>query len=255
MKIALGIPTSGAPSQPFLQSLTQLQMPPSASSFERLVVSGNFVPAQRELILRRALAAGAERLLMCDDDMVLPPDALHKLTAVLDGDPQCALAGALYYSRDGFRPMAVEDWNPDNTTTAHIPSFTDRPVAVSGVGFGCVLLRIDAIASMERPYFASHVYIEPDAARVRVCDEDYLMCARLRQAGHRVVLHAGVRCGHYDRTSGITQPLSWEDPLSTAMPRMAVLQDGERRLVPLAAAQAGDERHERAEMTYIWQQP
>lgn len=255
MKIALGIPTSGAPSQPFLESLTQLHIPTSVSSFERIVVSGNYVPAQRELIVRRALDAGAERLLMCDDDMILPPDALQKLAVVLDRDPECALAGALYYSRDGFRPMAVDDWDPENTTTAHVPAFTDQPVTVSGVGFGCVLVRLDALAAMEVPYFTSHVYIEADAARVRVCDEDYLMCARLRAMGHRIVLHAGLRCGHYDRHSGTTQPLVWEDASTTAVPRMAVLADGCTQLVPLAQAQAGRERHERVQITYVWPQP
>lgn len=252
MKLLLAIPTSGAPAQPFLESLATLQLPAGVASFDRAIVSGNYVPAQRELIVRRALESGADRLLMCDDDMILPPDALQKLSAVLDRDPRCALTGALYYSRDGFRPMAVDNWDSSRTTSANIPGFTAGPVEVAGVGFGCVLLRLDALRSMARPYFEAHVFVEPDASRVRVCDEDYLLCARLRNEGHTVVLHAGVRCGHYDRASQRVQPERWEEPAATAAPRMAVSQGGVKKLVPLAGVEAAGERHEQVSITYVW---
>ncbi|MBV8639534.1 MAG: hypothetical protein JO322_15760 [Candidatus Eremiobacteraeota bacterium] len=252
MRLFIGIPTSGSPAKPFVESLATLEIPASFSSVDRTIVTGNFVPAQRELIVRRALARGADRLLMCDDDMVLPKDALAKLSAVLDEDSSCALAGALYYSRDGFRPMIVGNWNAADTTSATIPAFGDEPVAVDGVGFGCVLLRLDALRAMEAPYFSAQVYIEPNASRVRVCNEDYLFCARLRAGNLHVILHPGVRCGHFDRATGTVHPEAWEDSRVTSEPRMAVLKDGSIQLVPLAAAQSGDERHELAAISYVW---
>lgn len=252
MKLFIGIPTSGSPAKPFLESLGTLEIPASISSVDRTVVTGNYVPAQRELIVRRALARSADRLLMCDDDMVLPADALTKLSAVLDEDASCALAGALYYSRDGFRPMAVVNWDAADTTSANIPAFASEPVAVDGVGFGCVLLRLDALLAMETPYFSAQVYIEPDASRVRVCNEDYLFCARLRAANLRVLLHPGVRCGHFDRATGTIHPQAWEDVRVTSEPRMAVLQDGKQQLVPLAPSARGEERHESAAISYVW---
>ncbi len=252
MKLFIGIPTSGSPTKPFVESLSALETPATVTSMDRTVVTGNYVPAQRELIVRRALARGADRLLMCDDDMVLPKDALAKLSAVLDEDPACALAGALYYSRDGFRPMAVDKWNPDDTTSANVPGFGEAPVAVDGVGFGCVLLRLDALPSMQPPYFSAHIFIEPTASRVRVCNEDYLFCARLRADSFKVVLHPGVRCGHFDRTSGAVQPEAWENARVTSEPRMAVLKDGIQQLVPLAQSASGTERHESAAISYVW---
>jgi hypothetical protein len=252
MKLLLGIPSGGAPTKPFVDSLATLEIPLSISSFDRAVVTGNFVPAQREVIVRRALERGADRLLMCDDDMVLPPDAVTKLSSVLDADPACALAGALYYSRDGFRPMAVAGWHANDTTSANIPAFDREPVRVDGVGFGCVLLRLDALRSMEPPYFAAHVYVEPGASRVRVCNEDYLFCTRIRSHNWNVTLHAGVRCGHYDRLSGNIYPLEWEPSDVTSQPRMAVVQGGAQRLVPLAHADASGERQERVDLTYVW---
>ncbi len=253
MRLFFGIPSSGSPTKPFIDSLSALEIPSSVSSVDRAVVTGNYVPAQRELIVRRAIERGADRLLMCDDDMILPADALAKLSTVLDTVPDCALAGALYYSRDGFRPMVVEHWDPQNTTSANIPAFNDAPVDVDGVGFGCVLLRLDALQSVSQPYFPAQVYVESDALRVRVCNEDYLFCARLREHGMRVILHAGVRCGHFDRASGVVAPKEWESPSTTSRPRIAVVADGTQQLVPLETPAApGSEQQERAEIVYVW---
>src|SRR6185437_13820561 len=68
VKLLLGIPTSGAPTQPFLESLAQLAIPGNVTSLEHYTVQGNFIPAQRELIVERALALGVDALVMCDDD-------------------------------------------------------------------------------------------------------------------------------------------------------------------------------------------
>jgi GT2 family glycosyltransferase len=247
VKVLLGIPTSGAPSAPFLESLAAANI----TSFERMIVPGNFISAQRELITERALAIGADVLVMCDDDMVIPPHAFAELLGVLRNDSACGIAGALYYSRDGFRPMAVDDWSAENTTTASVPAFASRPVRVAGIGFGCVAISCPALARMKPPYFDTHVYIESDPPRVRVCNEDYLFCAKLRAAGYDVVLHAGVRCGHYDRSSDRVFPLQWEDESTTNQRRVAVNQNGTSMLVPYREIAAAAERHDQASLTYV----
>lgn len=255
MKLLIGIPTSGSPAKPFLESLAALRLPDAARTVDRITVSGNFIPAQRELMLERALGANADFLAMIDDDMVLPSDAIVKLWEILDRDPRCALAGALYYSRDGLRPMAVDDWDEHRTTSAHTPAFDDRtPIEVDGVGFGCVLLRISALANLDRPFVRTQIFIEEHANRVRVCNEDYLFCASLRAQGFTVKLHPGVRCGHYDRASGITFPQSWEPAHITNRPRMAVIHaDGTYALEAFDAnVPQTKERHITAALEYIY---
>ncbi len=252
-KLLLGIPTAGAPSTPFIESLANVEMPAGEIAFDRFLAVGNFVPAQRQLIVERALELGADALLMCDDDMVLPPGAFARLLGVLEEQPRCALAGALYYSRDGFRPMAVDRWDPHDTTTAVIPAFDDRtPVCAGGVGFGCVAIRMQAVLELEPPYFPAHVFIERSTARVRVCDEDYLFCHRLHARGWDVVLHPGVRCGHYDRASGTVAPSHWEPPEITNRPRVCVRHDGVTQLVDASAnAPSIPETHTPANVSYI----
>ena len=233
MKLLIGIPTGGAPARPFLDALAALRLPASVTTAERLVWNGNFVPAQREMIVRDAVARGADLLAMIDDDMVVPPDALELLIAALADDPSAALAGALYYSRDSARPMAVARWSSRDTTTAAIPAFRSGAVStVDGVGFGCVVVRGAALRALRPPYFAAHIFIDEASRTVRQCDEDYLLCERLREGGGRVLLHAGVRAPHYDRATGTTAPARWEDDAETDRLRMIVLREGGTALVP-----------------------
>ncbi len=233
MKLLIGIPTGGQPTRPFLDALAKLTLPAAVTEADRLVWTGNAVAVQREMIARDAVARGADLLAMIDDDIIAPPDAIVLLIAALEADPQAALAGALYYSRDSARPMAVARWNSADTTSAAIPAFAGAQVVqVDGIGFGCVVVRVDALRALAPPYFASHVYVDERSRVVRQCDEDYLFCERVRGAGQHVLLHAGVRAGHYDRGRETIAPERWEDDAETGRLRMIVLQDGATRLVP-----------------------
>jgi len=233
MKLLIGIPTGGSPVRAFLDALSALRLPASVTEADRVVWTGNFVPAQREMIARDALDRGADLLAMIDDDIVPPPDALELLIGALASRPDAAVAGALYYSRDSARPMAVTRWSSSDTTAAAIPAFAHGRVGeVDGVGFGCVVLRASALRALAPPYFAAHLFVDRASRTVRQADEDYLLCERLRAGGARVLLHAGVRAAHVDRASNTTAPLRWEDDAETDRLRMIVLRDGRTQLVP-----------------------
>lgn len=254
MKLVIGIPTAGRPAAQFLESLSQIVLPPSVTAIEKKIVTGNFVPAQREVLADYAIGCGADYLLMVDDDMVVPPDLIGRLLEPF-ADEATGIVGALCYSRDGLRPMAVQDWDPRDTTGAAVPAFDDHtPVRVDGLGFGVALIRVAALGGLAPPYFPAQVYVERNLGRVRICNEDYLFCRRLREASFQVVLHPGVRCGHHDRDSGLTYPLTWEDPAETAHARMLVREgDGTVRMRPFdAGIERISERHIAAELDYIF---
>ena len=252
MNLLVGIPTAGSPAQPFIESLKTLTLPDSVTGFGNISVTGNFVPAQRELIARHALRVNADYLLMVDDDIIVPADAITQLLSVFDSDPKTGIAGGLYYARDGIRPMAVADWKPYDTTSAYTPAFTRDPIHVDGVGFGCVLIKCDVFRSMEQPFFPAQVFLEESLRRVRVCNEDYLFCRRAAQAGFATYLHAGVRLGHYDRGTGKTFPLEWESDEATNCKRMGVMRDGTFVLVPLDEnVPRVDERHMQNSLDYV----
>lgn len=254
MNLVIGIPSAGNPAQPFIESLQTLVLPGSVTGFGNITVTGNFAPAQRELLARHALRVKGDFLLMIDDDIVLPPDALAKLLAVFESNPEAGVVGGLYYARDGIRPMAVAGWNAYDTTAAYTPAFLHDPVVVDGVGFGCVLVKTAVFKALREPYFSAQVFLEESLRRVRVCNEDYLFCKQAAGAGFTTYLHAGVRLGHYDRASGRTFPVAWESDEATNQKRMSVMRDGVFTLAPLDEnVPRADERHMPAELDYILQ--
>ena len=252
-RILLGVASGGSPTAPFLDALGKLALPAGVAALERSVAVGNFIPAQRELIMDDALAQGFDYLFFVDDDIVLPPNALELLLQTAEADPATAVVGGLYYSRDSVRPIAVADWCSTDTSSAHVPAFTATSATfVDGVGFGCALLRVSSARTLSPPYFPAHIYIERSAHRVRQCDEDYLYCERVRDRGYFVRLDARVRCAHYDRTSDSSAPARWEDDAQTGTSRMIVAESGTTRLVPLdTSVPRVAETHARADVVYI----
>jgi hypothetical protein len=253
MKMLLAIPTGGAPTAPFLSSLRDIDIPPTITAFDRLTVEGNFIPGQRELAARRAIATDADVLVMLDDDMIPPPDAIAVLIDALERDARLGIVGGLYYSRDGIHPMVADHWSSRDTTTAAIPAYEHGLTYCDAVGFGCVALRVEMLRALRQPFFGTQVYVEEVAARVRICNEDYLLCERVRNDGWRVALHAGVRCKHYDRRSGVSHPEQWEPAATTSIERMLITDPGPRyRMVPYDASLPTKlERHEAAHLDYI----
>jgi hypothetical protein len=253
LRVILGVASGGTPTAPFIQGLAKLRLPKNVAPLQRSFAFGNFVPAQRELIMNDAVDDAFDYLFFVDDDVVLPEHALEMLVATAEADPHAAVVGGLYYSRDSARPVTVADWNSGDTSAAHIPAFTSTSTdVVDGVGFGCALLRVSAAQALTAPYFPAHVYTERSARLVRICDEDYLYCERVRKAGHVVRLDARVRCQHYDRVSDTSAPLTWESDDATSVPRMIVIENGAVKLVPLDPSTPRIvERHVPADVTYI----
>jgi hypothetical protein len=254
VKLLIGIPTAGQPTRPFLDALRALVLPPGIEDADRVVWTGNFVAAQREMIARDALERGVDLLAMIDDDIVAPPDALVRLVAALEAEPRAAVAGALYYSRDSARPMAVTRWDSRDTTSAAIPAYSGGAVTrVDGIGFGCVVLRVAALRELNPPYFAAHVFVDRESRVVRQCDEDYLLCERLRAAGRQILLDAGIHASHYDRAAKTTAPARWETDAETNHLRMIVREANATRLVPFDDTLPRDaERHEPFETTLLF---
>ncbi len=205
------------------------------------------------MIAREAVQRGCDVLVMIDDDIAAPPDALVRLIGALESDPRAAVVGALYYSRDGARPMVVARWSSHDTSSAAIPPFRSGATApVDGVGFGCVAIRVAALRALEPPYFGIHLYVDRAARSVRQCDEDYLFCERVRQAGYAVLVDAGVRAPHYDRASGRFAPESWESDDQTDRWRMIVRAGEGTALVPFDdRLPRVEERHERVRADYL----
>jgi GT2 family glycosyltransferase len=168
-----------------------------------------------------ALAAGAERLLLLNNDTVLAPHALRALTAALDGAPRAGVAGPLVVDRD--RPDHVLSAGERHgvallcvprTLLRHRRRGT-RPYAVGGV-MGCAML-------VTRACFEA---VGGFAEEIEVYYEDVDFCLAARARGFDLVLAPAAVVEH-DGMRGFAAGLTpWAAFLKARNPWLVVRRHG-----------------------------
>ena len=135
--------------------------------------------------IRTALEQGADRVLLVNSDVILPPDTLEQLEDALDGDPGVGVAGPAIVSREHPEELVSRGirFSP-KTGRMRFLGHGERwsgppdagPVVVDAVS-GCVMLirrdLIERIGLLSEEYFFGF--------------EDLDYCLRARAAGYRTV--------------------------------------------------------------------
>jgi len=195
MRLFLAILTQLGPVKPFLDSVSKLQLPPGSVSMHS-IVTGDFAPAQREILFAQALDWGAEYILTLDDDVVLPPTAALALGEVIRNDAAAGIIGALTYARTDGQPAVRGAWDPANPA----------PQPVETVGLGCAMIRASILRGMERPLFSAQVELDMSEGRATLGGDDERFCERVRQGGYSVLLNPGLRVGRFNRATNTLEP-------------------------------------------------
>lgn len=169
----------------FWRSLPGLVTPPGSAMIQS---SGLDLPTNRN---RVAEGMRGDWLLCLDDDLVLLPDTLTRLLAVLEGgvyDVVCAYSlrrqppfDSLVYLEDPTLPPHPRPWVPDGRTGV---------MEVAAAGLGGVLIHRRVFEALERPYFRVG-QVEPDHYH-----EDVEFCRRVRAAGFRIAVDLDCPVGH-----------------------------------------------------------
>lgn len=134
-----------------------------------------------------ALAGGYDALWTVEHDMVLPPDALQKLW-----DVNAPVAYGVYMLRHGSNVLNAWEHAAGRNLGMSLSLYPERLeqakrrgiVEVSGVGFGCTLIRRAVLESI--PFRPDDKAKAPDIPFATDC----------LRAGIRQVAHFGVACGH-----------------------------------------------------------
>jgi hypothetical protein len=147
-------------------------------------------PAARESLADHALNGGMDYMLMIDDDMTTPMDMFEKLyehnvdvvapLAFTRNPPHYAV---IYECESGFDPVTKNDYFI-NHYARNYPE--NQLVQCDAVGFGSVLIKMDVIRQMKKPYFMS------------TCGtgEDILFCYNAQKIGAKVYMDTSVKLGH-----------------------------------------------------------
>lgn len=191
------------------------------------------VTAQMERARMMALEGPYDAMLTVEHDMMIPPDSLQRLW-----DTGAPVAYGAYLFRHGARVLnAYEKYPTPSTNPGESLSFKPRLlrkarkqeiVEVSGIGFGCTLIRRHVLTQIP--------FRHRDSERNGT---DTMFAMDCLKAGIKQVAHFGVLCGHWDGYEWL-MPFSEQDPghgvLVVALQNVTVR--GERgESVPMKAGQ------------------
>lgn len=175
-------------------------------------VRGYDCATARNRIAQTALDGKYHYVLMVDNDVVLPKDALKNLLE----DPVDVCLG--YYSHRGerneyngrmnvFRYENPNEWNfpyrnysPESQWTAaeleELKAQGIKKLRIHGGGMGCALIKVDVFRRTEYPWYD---WVNRPDPNEPMLSEDLFFCERCLQAGIPVYTDTRVGCGHLMR--------------------------------------------------------
>ena len=160
----------------------------------------------RNRIAADALAGGYDRLLMVDNDMALPKDALANL---IEDDKDIVMGWYLTRHGDGVATTVFKTGDGWDAYSAHeliaMRDSGEYLAEIKGGGMGCCMFKPWVFSTLIFPWFewadwgwepvsADEVY--GIAAKVKSGGEDVNFCDNARAAGLRIHVDARVACGH-----------------------------------------------------------
>lgn len=195
MKILIAVPTYENIMPDTFKSIYELDKAGHWCVFD--FVRGYDCAAARNNIAQEALDVNADYVLMVDNDITLPPDALAHL---LD-EPKDVCLG--YYAHrnaanifDGKTSVCrLGEFN----YTQQIPGVEMRNMVEQGIhklqihggGMGCALIHADVFRRIEYPWFSWVNYTNR-----QVLSEDLFFCEQCAKAGIQIYTDTRVGCGH-----------------------------------------------------------
>lgn len=194
MRTLIAIPCMDTVPTDFMLSLLNLRKPEGT---EISVSVSSLVYNARNLLAKKALDLGFDRVLWLDSDMKFAPDLMERLGESLDAGLE--MVSALYFTRKTpIKPCVYKVLgNVRNTEGEEVPaavSYRDYPkdslFEVAGCGFGAVMMTTGLIRRCGvNPFFP-----------VMGFGEDFTFCLRARQEGARIWCDSTIQAGHIAHT-------------------------------------------------------
>lgn len=191
MKTLIAIPSMDQVPAQFAQSLAMLRkVDQCAVSFN----VGSLVYSSRNELARRAVEMGADYIFWLDSDMVFEPDTLERMfTTLREQEGTYDIITGVYFRRVApYSPVLYEGLKIDENgacTWKELTEIPDGVFEVEGCGFGCVLLPVDAILSVQAKFGTLFWPIGGTG-------EDLSFCWRVRECGYRIGCDPRIPLGH-----------------------------------------------------------
>lgn len=175
-------------------------------------VRGYDCATARNRIVQTAVNGNYDYVLMVDNDVVLPKDALKNLLE----DPVDVCLGAYAHRGDdnrySGRTCVCKYADPDNFgfpyfnyppksqfTAAELEQLKSqghKKIRIHGGGMGCALIRVSLLKQMDYPWYDWVNYDDPQHGML---SEDLFFCEKCKQMQVPIYTDVRVRCGHLMR--------------------------------------------------------
>lgn len=148
------------------------------------LISGTYVHCARQEMIQELIAGGVTHILWVDTDMTFPPDALLRLMR------HQRLVVGINYSQRGLPPdyVALKTVATDTTSGSKLQTLPESTglEEVEGIGFGLVLMRVEALAGLPSPQEGPWFGFEWMPTKRDWIGEDIYFCNLLRKSGVRI---------------------------------------------------------------------
>lgn len=205
MKILIAVPTFETIYPDTFKSIWELDRCSHDVDFD--FVRGYDCATARNNIAQRAIDGGYDYVLMVDNDVILPEDALAKLLE--DPHPVCL---GYYAHRDAdnvyrgntcickrYQPDGREYFNyplESEYSAEEIRKMIDKgkkKIRIHGGGMGCAFIKVDVFKQIKYPWYDWVNYADDHRGML---SEDLYFCEKLKAAGIPVYADVRVGCGH-----------------------------------------------------------
>lgn len=154
------------------------------AEYELYVPKGYSVDMSRNIASRYAVDNNFDYIFWVDTDMILPEDALTKMFS----HGKDFVSGVYSYKFIGNKNAVAKRLIDGVYEDISIKEIQESKgiVEVDGVGFGCVLMKVDMLKKIDFPWF---IYTEG-------MGEDIFFCRKAQEKGYKIYLDTDVICGH-----------------------------------------------------------
>lgn len=140
-------------------------------------------------------------ILFLDDDVIVPSDLLLRLFRGITEEGYDIISG-LYHQKNNLKtPLAFKDIDTILHPISKDEELSEKLFEVDIVPMGCTLIKKSVFNKLQMPYFKT--VVETDGKYSNSITEDVYFCRKAKEAGLKIGIHTGLRCGHLMTSTGI----------------------------------------------------
>lgn len=192
MKTLIAVPCMDTVPAQFAQSLATLDRVGECTVAFQI---GSLIYTSRNDLATRAMKMDADFVFWLDSDMIFSPNTLARLMKRME---HADIVSGLYFRRVmPYTPVIFDELTIDDKG-CHWTDYTEKPIPsdlfeVGGCGFGCVLMRTDALFDVQARF--GNMF-----APIGNVGEDLSYCWRARECGYKIFCDPTIPLGHVGHT-------------------------------------------------------